>query len=110
MLQVIKKQKISKPPLSPNLNNEKNTIEFYTQSDCASQISLAGTFNQWAHDVLLMEPGTDGLWKIEIPRLQPGRYQYKFFVDEKIWMEDVENPYREPDGFAGFNSILKIEN
>ncbi|MEP7232408.1 MAG: S8 family serine peptidase [Ginsengibacter sp.] len=110
LLQVIRRTKICKPALSPNINNEKNTIEFYAQSDCASQISLAGNFNQWAYDVLLMEPGAEGLWKIEIPMLQPGRYQYKFFVDEKIWMEDVENPYREPDGFIGFNSILKIEN
>ena len=76
----------------------------------ASQISLAGSFNEWAQDVLLMEPGVNGLWKIEMPILPSGLYQYKFFVDEKIWMEDVENPYREPDGFAGFNSILKIEN
>jgi hypothetical protein len=25
-------------------------------------------------------------------------------------MEDVGNPYREPDGLTGFNSILVIEN
>jgi hypothetical protein len=41
--------------------------------------------------------------------LPAGRYYYKFFVDEKTWTEDYENPYREPDGFRGFNSILIIE-
>jgi 1,4-alpha-glucan branching enzyme len=76
---------------------------------CASQISLAGNFNEWAQDVLLMEPGKDGLWKIEIPILPAGKYSYKFLVDEKHWMEDVDNPYREPDGFNGFNSLLIIE-
>jgi len=40
--------------------------------------------------------------------LPEGRYQYKFCMDEKIWMEDIDNPYREPDGFAGFNSILNV--
>ena len=34
----------------------------------------------------------------------------KFFIDEKMWMEDIDNPYREPDGVTGFNSILVIDN
>ena len=90
--------------------SRQKTIGFYVQHDCASQISLAGSFNHWAQDVLLLEPGKNGLWKIEIPMLPAGRYQYKFFVDDRSWIEDVNNPYREPDGFSGFNSILIIEN
>jgi hypothetical protein len=108
ILKVLKKKPIMKSNDSPFINKEKKTIEFYVQNDCASQICLAGSFNHWAQDVLLMEPGQDGVWKIEIPMLPDGRYQYKFFVDDKKWTEDFENPYREPDGFRGFNSILTI--
>jgi hypothetical protein len=25
-------------------------------------------------------------------------------------MEDIDNPFREPDGVTGFNSILVIDN
>jgi len=57
----------------------------------------------------LMEPGKDGLWQLVIPMLTAGRYHYKFLVDDKTWIEDFDNPYREPDGFNGFNSILIIE-
>ena len=95
---------------SPYINKRKKAIEFYIQNSCASHISLAGTFNHWAHDSLLMEPSANGLWKIEIPMLPKGTYQYKFFVDDKTWLEDIDNPYREPDGLNGFNSILMIEN
>jgi len=95
---------------SPFINKRKKAIEFYIQNPCASHISLAGTFNHWAHDSLLMEPSVNGLWKIEIPMLPKGTYQYKFFVDDKTWQEDIDNPYREPDGLNGFNSILNIEN
>lgn len=109
ILKVLKREFIMKPHTSPHVNRQKKSIEFYMQSDCASQISLAGSFNNWAQDVLLMEPGNNGIWKIEIPMLPQGRYQYKFFIDDKMWMEDIGNPYREPDGFAGFNSILLIE-
>ena len=93
---------------SPFINRERNTIEFVFHSDYAEQISLSGSFNHWAKDVLILEPGADGLWKIDIPMLPEGRYLYKFCLDEKIWVEDVDNPYREPDGFSGFNSILLV--
>jgi 1,4-alpha-glucan branching enzyme len=100
---------IMKPHASPHINKKRKSIEFYVHNDCALQISLAGSFNHWAQGVLLMEPGKDGNWKIEIPMLPNGRYSYKFFVDDRMWMEDVDNPYREPDGVMGFNSILIVE-
>lgn len=95
---------------SPFINKRKKAIEFYIQNPCASHICLAGSFNHWAHEALLMEPTKNGMWKIEIPMLPKGTYQYKFFVDDKVWMEDIENPYRQPDGLNGFNSLLMIEN
>ncbi len=110
LLKVLKRESLIKSNASPFVNQQNNSIEFYMQSDCASQISLAGSFNQWTSDVLLLEPGRNGLWKIEIPMLPAGRYSYKFFIDDKMWVEDVDNPYREPDGFSGFNSLLIIEN
>ncbi|HXL58650.1 MAG TPA: glycogen-binding domain-containing protein [Chitinophagaceae bacterium] len=94
---------------SPHINQRRKSIEFYVHNDCASQISLSGSFNHWAQDELLMKPNKDGLWKIEIPMLPRGTYKYKFFVDDRMWMEDIDNPYREPDGVIGFNSILIIE-
>lgn len=102
---------------SPQINSAANTIGFFLPKECAShvsfvgasQVSLSGNFNNWAHDVLLMHEDEDGIWKIEIPMLPEGKYHYKFFVDDKIWMEDVDNPNREPDGKTGFNSIFTIQ-
>ena len=93
---------------SPHIDSRRRTIEFYMHNDCASHVCLAGSFNHWAQDVLTMEPGKDGLWKIEIPLLPAGKYRYKFFVDDRMWTEDIDNPNREPDGKNGFNSILII--
>jgi hypothetical protein len=54
-----------------------------------------------------MEPANNGLWKIEIPML-PWKISYKFLIDKHHWMEDIDNPFREPDGFNGFNSVLIV--
>jgi len=109
VLKALKKQVIVKSNPSPDVDAEKKTIAFYLQHDCATQITVAGSFNQWADDVFYMEAGKNGLWHLEIPMLAAGRYQYKFLVDGKTWIEDYDNPCREPDGFNGFNSILIVE-
>lgn len=93
---------------SPHISKKRKSIEFIIHNNCASQISVAGSFNHWAHDMLLMKPHKNGTWTIEIPLLPAGKYQYKFFIDDRMWMEDVDNPYREPDGVMGFNSVLTI--
>ena len=94
---------------SPHIDNRHRTIEFHMYNDCASQICLAGSFNHWAQNVLPLEHGKDGNWKIVIPLLPAGKYRYKFFVDGRMWTEDIDNPNREPDGRNGFNSILIVE-
>jgi 1,4-alpha-glucan branching enzyme len=93
---------------SPFVNKRKKTIEFHIAIDAATHISLAGTFNHWAHDDLKLNAKERGFWKIEIPMLPHGKYHYKFFIDDKMWMEDIENPLREPDGVTGWNSVLTV--
>lgn len=95
---------------SPYVNRRKKTIEFYVHhltKAAASHICLAGSFNHWSPDELQMHPAKDG-WKIEIPLLPRGKYYYKFFIEDKMWMEDIENPLREPDGVTGWNSVLTV--
>jgi serine protease AprX len=94
----------------PYIDRQKKTIAFYVQHDSASQITLAGTFNDWSREVLYMQPNFHGVWKIEIPILPEGKYHYKFLVDDLHWIEDVLNPYQEPDGFNGLNSVLHIQS
>jgi len=110
MLNYKSKGGIMKEHPSPYIDRKKRSIEFSVKNECASQISLAGSFNHWAHGELNLKPTKNGVWKIKIPMLSRGKYSYKFFVDGRMWMEDIDNPYREPDGVTGFNSILVVEN
>jgi 1,4-alpha-glucan branching enzyme len=96
---------------SPYINRRKKTIEFYVHhlsATSAAHIALAGSFNHWAPDELQMHPAKDGSWKVSIPMLPKGKYYYKFCIDDKMWMEDIENRLREPDGATGWNSVLTV--
>ena len=93
---------------SPYINRKKKTIEFHIQNPCAAHISLMGSFNHWAKDELELKPEKEGYWKIEIPLLPKGKYHYKFNIDGRMDMEDIENQLREPDGISGWNSVLTV--
>ena len=54
------------------------------------------------------DPDQDGVWERREP-LGPGRYLYKFVIDEQNWKEDPNNPVRVDDGFGGFNSVVIVD-
>lgn len=49
----------------------------------------------------------DGIWELLVA-LPPGRYEYKYRIDEINWKEDPNNPQKTDDGFGGFNSLLIV--
>jgi len=71
-------------------------------------ITLFGSFNSWNRNELIMkDENGDGIFEITIP-LEPGRYEYKFYVDgEEI--VDPENPVFVSNGMGSFNSIVEVE-
>ncbi|MEE9449827.1 MAG: alpha-amylase family glycosyl hydrolase, partial [Ignavibacteriaceae bacterium] len=71
-------------------------------------VNLFGQFNGWNRQNLVMEDiDGDGEYEITIP-LDPGRYEYKFFVDGEE-LVDPANPVIVPNGMGGFNSVIIIE-
>lgn len=81
---------------------------FYFHDDAAAQVALAGDFNGWDPLRAPLARGADGLWRVYVPALAPGRYRYKFVLDGARWVEDHAHNLREPDGLGGFNSILEV--
>jgi 1,4-alpha-glucan branching enzyme len=90
---------------------KKNTkvmkTEFSLVAPEAKSAFIAGDFNQWNPYSHSLKKDKQGAWKISLP-LNPGRYEYRFFVDEQ-WQNDpkcsslVENP------FGTFNCLKIVE-
>jgi len=72
----------------------------------ARLVTLAGDFNDWsALHTLFEKEGED--WTCRI-NLLPGKYFYKFVVDDK-WITDPGNPNSEDDGNGNSNSVLVVK-
>jgi 1,4-alpha-glucan branching enzyme len=84
-------------------------IRFSLYMPDKSRVNLVGDFNNWSTvaDPMFDREG-DGVWSIVIP-LTPGRYEYKFYVDNEKWIPDPGNPTRVDDGFGGWNSVIVVE-
>lgn len=94
-------------------------VLFQFEAPSAQRVQLAGNWpeNDWLRGQaqtgsyligLMSDEDGDGVWRI-IVDLPPGRYQYKFVVDEKTWKEDPNNPQRVDDGYGGYNSLLVVD-
>jgi cyclomaltodextrinase len=85
---------------------QKHTFRYHPKTKPKS-ISVFGQFNYWNREDLYMhDEDDDGAYEIEV-KLDPGRYEYKFFVDGKELI-DPTNPVKVPNPFGDFNSILVV--
>jgi 1,4-alpha-glucan branching enzyme len=92
-------------------------ILFRYKAPAARQVNVAGEFNNWLGTLNggRLDPNIDpmkdldgdGIWELTLP-LPPGRYQYKFVIDQVDWQEDPSNPETTADGYGGLNSILVV--
>ena len=88
---------------------------FRMKSPYARTVQVAGDWpgNNWAEgdaeagEVLvgLMSEAEEGVWELTL-RLKPGRYRYRFLVNETQWMIDPQNPRIVDDGRGGKANLL----
>ncbi len=82
-------------------------VRFQLAAPGARTVSLAGDFNGWSRDAIILRPGErKGVWTTTL-RLKPGRHEYAFIVDGKRWVAD---PYAttRTDEFNVQSSVVSI--
>ncbi len=90
------------------LIKSKKYLFTYKPIEGEKQVNLFGQFNSWDRQGLPMKDlDGDGTVEVEIP-LDPGRYEYKFFIDGRE-VVDPANPIKVPNGMGDFNSVRVIE-
>ena len=71
-------------------------------------ITVFGSFNNWNRNEIIMEDNNNnGIYTANVS-FDPGRYEYKFYVDGQEFL-DPNNPDSLPNGLGGFNSILSVD-
>jgi serine protease AprX len=88
---------------------ENGRLLFVFHDDAADSVSVAGEFNGWSQIATPLKRNTSGLWSTEIVVPRAGRFEYKFIINGRRWIEDPSNGMKAPDNYGGLNSVLVIE-
>ncbi|MFQ5512226.1 MAG: isoamylase early set domain-containing protein [Candidatus Krumholzibacteriia bacterium] len=73
----------------------------------ANSVAVIGSFNGWSPVNSGMRRAGNGNWEISL-HLSPGRYSYRFLVNNDEQVLDPHSAYDEPDGYGGKNSVLVV--
>jgi 1,4-alpha-glucan branching enzyme len=74
----------------------------------AKSVALAGDFNAWSVTATPMtRDPVEGAWHVAL-ELEPGRYEYKFFVDGSCWWNDPNAP-KLPNVWGSENSYIDVQ-
>ncbi len=85
----------------------KKKVCFELVATNASDVFLAGTFNEWAPKKKMVDKNGDGVYSCTM-MLAPGTYEYKFKVDDQ-WIIDQSNPNFAPNNIGTLNSVITIQ-
>ena len=82
-------------------------VQISYQDFQAKKVCISGDFNHWSPQANCLVKEGKG-WSIEL-WLTPGRYQYLFIIDDRLWKPDPSAPLIEDSGFGTENSVLIVE-
>lgn len=88
-------------------DKEPKEVTLILNREECSEVSVIGSFNNWDPEATPMERGASGIWEATII-LEPGRYSYKFLIDNRVKITDPSSESQESDGFGGTNSVLIV--
>jgi 1,4-alpha-glucan branching enzyme len=95
-----------KSPAKKKENLDVKEVEFSFYAPEASEVFLAGEFNQWDTRSLLMTKDEGGIWRLTV-ELNPGSYEFKFFVDG-AWFEDLAEARVVCNPFGTQNYVVGV--
>lgn len=73
----------------------------------AKSVSVAGEFNNWNAKANPLQKDATGIWTATV-QLKPGKYQYKFVVNDTDWLADPANPETVTDPQGNVNSVRVV--
>jgi len=89
----------------------KRAVRFEFQAPAQAQrVAVVGDFNNWnrysyGHS---MRKNPAGVWELTTD-LAPGRYQYKFLVNESQWVTDPKAQAKASNQYGTDNSVIEVK-
>lgn len=88
------------------VRQEGDVVVFRSPSKDASEIQIAGDFNDWMPHTTPMRRLGNGDFEVRL-KLPRGRFRYRLVVDGR-WSHDAYNPAVESNEYGELNSVVEV--
>ncbi|MDO9374350.1 MAG: isoamylase early set domain-containing protein [Bacteroidota bacterium] len=82
-------------------------VKFTMNADNAETIEILGLNSDWEKSVV-MSKKKDGSFSCELSLPKGSQHQFKYRVNETLWINEPEADSTQPNEFGGLNSVLVL--
>lgn len=82
-------------------------VKFSFKVDNADSIEILGLNNDWQNKVI-MSRKKDGTFTADINLPKDSKHEFKYLVNETIWVNEPEADSLQPNEFGGTNSVISL--
>ncbi|HNV86229.1 MAG TPA: isoamylase early set domain-containing protein [Candidatus Omnitrophota bacterium] len=89
------------------VKTQEKEVTFSLSTPKASKVTLVGSFNNWNPQATPLKKAAGNNWSVKIA-LNPGRYEYKFWVDGR-WENDPKACGYVTNPFGSTNCVVDVK-
>ena len=82
-------------------------VKFSFQTDAAETIEILGLNSDWKNSVI-MSKKKDGSFSADVNLPKDSTHEFKYLVNETLWVNEPEADKEVPNAFGGSNSVIVI--
>jgi 1,4-alpha-glucan branching enzyme len=82
-------------------------VKFTFTADNADSIRILGLNNDWKQAVV-MSKKKDGTFSADVNLPKESKHEFKYLVNETLWLNEPEADAVEPNEFGGSNSVIVL--
>ena len=82
-------------------------VKFSFQADAAETIEILGLNSDWINSVI-MSKKKDGSFTADVNLPKDSTHEFKYLVNETLWINEPEADKEVPNVFGGSNSVIVL--
>jgi hypothetical protein len=82
-------------------------VKFSFKIEDAETVEILGLNSDWEHSII-MSKKKDGSFSADVQLPKDTRHEFKYLVNEKVWVNDPEAEAQIPNEFGGTNCLITV--
>lgn len=82
-------------------------VKFSFKPENADTVEILGLNSDWRHSIVMTKK-KDGTFSADVNLPKDSQHQFKYLVNETLWLNDPDADSEVPNEFGGSNSVIVL--